>query len=350
MQAKYDYIIAGHGLAGALLAYELEQRGQSVLVVDHYNRNSSSNVAAGIIHPITGRRLVKTWLFDTAYPLAMKTYSALESKFGVCLFTKLPIAEIFTSVKNRNDWLERSAVPGFEHIIGEELPPDFNTGINCIYGGIKINSSGFLQIKNLINASSDYLHTQNRFIRGLLNSGNIYIDENIIKYNEFTASQVIFCEGYSANTNLFFQSIPFQPSKGEIITVVCNGLNADYIINKSIFILPLGNNLYRVGSTYQWDSLNEIVTESALEYLKSQFESIVKLPYQLADHSAGIRPTIKNRRPVIGMSASHPNIGIFNGLGTKGVLLAPLLASVFADQLVYKKRIPYDLYNAADYS
>ncbi|HBA65740.1 MAG TPA: FAD-dependent oxidoreductase, partial [Methylococcaceae bacterium] len=54
-----DFLIVGQGLAGSLLAFELIQRNAQVMVVDD-GRENASEVAAGLINPVTGIRLVKS--------------------------------------------------------------------------------------------------------------------------------------------------------------------------------------------------------------------------------------------------------------------------------------------------
>ena len=153
------------------------------------------------------------------------------------------------------------------------------------------------------------------------------------------AHQLIFCEGYRAAQNPFWKHLPFLPSKGEVLTIRSQQLHLDHILNKTISILPIGEHLFKVGSTYSWDELNDTPTEKEKANLLQQLGKIIKVPYEVIGHRAAIRPTVKDRRPFIGFHPEQLQVGIFNGLGTKGVLLAPYFANHFADHLLEKTEL-----------
>ncbi|MEO8150718.1 MAG: FAD-binding oxidoreductase [Bacteroidia bacterium] len=333
-QSHFDFIIVGQGIAGTMLAHFLTENGKSVFVIDKHNPSSSSNIAAGIIHPITGRRLVKTWLFDEAYPFARSAYSTLEKFFSEQFFKEIPIIEIYTSIKNKNDWMERSTSPGYENLIGDELPPHFNPSIEAPFGAIKLKSTGFLFIKKLIEHYRKILKEKNQLLEEEFNFSELRLEQQKVFYGNIEADKIIFCEGYYAYRNPFFKSLPYQFAKGELLIVKCEGLTEDYIINKNIYIQPIGNHLFRIGSTFNWDNLNDEPTDDAKEKLADQFSSIIKIPFRIQAHLAAVRPTVKGRRPLIGTHPYQKQIGIFNGLGTKGALLAPYLANHFTAHLV----------------
>lgn len=49
----------------------------------------------------------------------------------------------------------------------------------------------------------------------------------------------------------------------------------------------------------------------------------MKIPYNVVEHKAGVRPSVSDRRPVLGPCKDYEQLVVFNGLGTKGVSLAP---------------------------
>ena len=71
----HDFLIIGQGIAGTLLAEELLENQQSVFIIDKYHPNSSSNIATGIVNPITGRKLVKSFMIDELLPICDEVYS-----------------------------------------------------------------------------------------------------------------------------------------------------------------------------------------------------------------------------------------------------------------------------------
>ncbi|NJK93646.1 MAG: FAD-dependent oxidoreductase [Bacteroidales bacterium] len=120
--------------------------------------------------------------------------------------------------------------------------------------------------------------------------------------------------------------MPFVPAKGEILTIHSKELKSDKILMKEIFVLPLGNHNFKVGSTYDWDKLDENPSEEGRKELVSKLDNLLDCSYTITGHCAGIRPAVKDRKPVMGLHPNYKIIGIFNGLGTKGATLAPYFA------------------------
>jgi len=166
----------------------------------------------------------------------------------------------------------------------------------------------------------------------------LVLNETGVTYKDFSASKIIFCDGVEAQNNPYWETLPFLPSKGEILTIKAD-MNLSHILNRKIFILPVGENLFKVGSTYSWKFENASPTEAAKAELITQLKSIIKIPFEVIDHTAAIRPTVKDRRPMIGLHKHYAQVGIFNGLGTKGCLLAPFFADHFAGYLSGKNEL-----------
>jgi glycine/D-amino acid oxidase-like deaminating enzyme len=329
--------LVGQGLAGTLLAHFLITNGQSVLVIDQYNNSSSSNIAAGIIHPITGRRLVKSWLLDDAYPLARNTYNEIALKFKESFFKEIAILEIFTSIKSKNDWIALTAEDNMKYLVDNELAANEIAGVDMPYGGMVLKPTGYLNIKKMLLFYRSYFEENDTLLNEKFRFDDLIICDNQIQYKEFSAPKIIFCEGFHAIQNPYFKTLPYQFAKGEILILECEGLREDFIINKSIYIQPLGNSIFRMGATYEWNQLDFEPTNDAREKLTTFFAEVVKLPFRVLEHYAAVRPTVKGRRPLIGMHPKYKQIGIFNGLGTKGVLLAPYLAKHFTEHLLFGK-------------
>jgi len=334
MKRHYNFLIVGQGLAGSTLYWFLAKQGKKVCVIDKFNPTSSSRIAAGIIHPITGRRIVKTWMADTLIPYADKTYSEIEDHFHQKLFFKKDILELIHSIKEQNDWSNKMA--------SKEMEGYFNqVNLSDLYDDvlidepkkIAITKSGWLNISKMIDCFRSEIASQNHLLEEDFDFSSLRLNEQGVSYKEIEADKILFCEGSKATENPFWKALPFQLSKGELITIRSDKLNIEHIITKTIFILPLGENLYKVGSTYSWDETDDIPTEKAKESLLNKLKKIIHVPFEVVDHKAAIRPTVKERRPFIGLHKEHPQVGIFNGLGTKGVLLAPFFANHFAEYL-----------------
>jgi glycine/D-amino acid oxidase-like deaminating enzyme len=336
---KADYLIVGQGIAGSMLAWFLLKENKSVLLIDNFNSSSSSNIAAGIIHPITGRRIVKTWMADELIPFARKAYWELEAYFKEKLFHELPILELLSTTKEVNDWNARAASAELNgYISSENKDLQYNDVLKPFLKKIQIHHSGWVDMQKLVSMFRNYFSEKQILIEELFEYDLIKLNNEGVQYKNIEADKLIFCEGYAAMHNPFWKHLPYLPAKGEILTIKSPLLKLQNILVKTIFILPTAGDLYKVGSTYEWKELNETPTEKAKQKILSELDEIIHVPYEVVEHKAGIRPSVKDRRPFLGLHPEYKQIGVFNGLGTKGALLAPFFAHHFTEHLL--KNIP----------
>ncbi|QQR98722.1 MAG: FAD-dependent oxidoreductase [Sphingobacteriales bacterium] len=321
----YDLLIIGQGLAGTMLAHFALERGLSICIIDSFNPNSASNVASGVANPITGRKMVKTWMADTLFPYAKSTYRAIEQKFDIQFLEETPIKKIFSSDDDVHAWHKHSNNIEYKNYIGTIANFD-NNCINAKFGAGEIQQTFWLNTKVLIE------HYRKLFLdKGILFSDAFdYSLLNIgekIQYKDIVASKIVFCEGYKVIENPFFNFIPIKTAKGEQLKIHIEKLHTKYIVNKNIFIIPTNNNNYHVGSTYIWNDLDEQVTELGRKEIIDKLERLISCNYEILEEKAGIRPTIKDRRPALGKHKIHKNLFVFNGLGTKGITLSPYFSN-----------------------
>ena len=330
----YDYLIVGHGLAGAILARTLEKQGHSVCVFDAEKPNSASNVAAGLINPVAGKRFAKTWQADAFVPAAEAFYRELEQEFGETIFYQKPILKLFSSIEEQNNWMGKSADAQWNEYIEAtypELPP--SPEIHQELGGLKIARGGFVTLKKMLQLLRNKLTAENRLRSGTFRFENLQLLENGITYEDLKARRLIFCEGWQATKNPYFGWLPFSLNKGEVLDISVKNLEADCIYNKGVYVVPLGMEAWKVGATYNWREPNEELTAEGRAELEGKLNNLLKIPFKVMEHTAGIRPAVRDRKPLIGMHPEIPVLGIFNGMGSKGVLMAPFLAQQFAEAL-----------------
>jgi glycine oxidase len=209
-----------------------------------------------------------------------------------------------------------------------------NKNIKAAFGYACINTAGRLDIQKLISEYAKFLSQQNSIRNKKIDYEKLIIQPDSVIYDNIIARKIIFCEGPSASENPFFKNLKFKHSKGELLELKIPELKLNRIVSDEVFVLPVGNDRYKVGATYSWDALNNETTDSALEELLSKLGKIISLKPEIVNQKAGIRPTMHDRKPVIGLLPDNPQIGIFNGLGSKGVLLGPYFARQFADYLI----------------
>ncbi len=337
---KYDYILVGQGIAGTALAWHLLEAGKRILVVNDSTRPSASLVAAGIYNPLTGRKLVKTWMADTIFPYAVDFYTQLEGTLKSRFVYPLPIYRPYRSLEEQKNYLAYASETEIaEYILKEpESQPD-REGLNFPFGGLLVKG-GWIDLAAVINTSRESFIENNQYIECDFFSKKLVINHDSVAWGSIDAGKVIFCQGVDARENSLFDWLPFNPVKGQILDVVFDGYTAEEIVNQGIFILPSPDlHTHRVGATYSWHDLDWETTEDGRAYLENKLRPLISGEYTILGQRAGLRPSSKDRRPLIGLHPAHPAIGVFNGLGTKGVTLAPYFAGEFVQYLENDKEL-----------
>ncbi|WP_312150273.1 FAD-dependent oxidoreductase, partial [Empedobacter sp.] len=91
------------------------------------------------------------------------------------------------------------------------------------------------------------------------------------------------------------------------------------------FLMPLENDQYFVGATYDRDHVNYKNTKDAKKYLVEGVQNFFKDDFEVVEQHASIRPTVVDRRPIIGAHPTHQQLICLNGMGTRGTMLAPVM-------------------------
>jgi glycine/D-amino acid oxidase-like deaminating enzyme len=329
-----DYIIVGQGLAGTVLAYTFEKEGREFIIAEEESLDAASQVAAGIYNPVTGKRMVKTWKANTLFPYLEKFYKEMEVWLGESFLYELPIYKPFGSIEEQNHWISQSSFADVEDLVSTSVPPSrYEQFINNRFGGFETLRSGFLDVAKLISLYRSSSIKKGFYVKKEFHFPDMVLKDGYVEWNGIKSKKIIFCEGYKATYNPYFKWLPFVLAKGELLTVKTKNAGPDAIINKGVFILPQGKNVYKVGATYQWDYKDNNISEAAKQELTQKLDLLMKVPYEVIRQESGIRPTVKDRRPILGLHPQFKTLGIFNGLGTKGVSLAPYFAKSLVDFL-----------------
>lgn len=327
-----DFLIIGQGLAGTTLAHTIEAKGYTYHIVDQIGHDSSTKVAAGLINPITGRRYVKSWMVDTFIPTAEEFYTGLEDQLKSAFYSKFPIRKILA-----NDEI----IHFFEEKMKEEDMKawkdnsPFSKPDSILYAARNIGSiqGARLDTNAYLLASLKHFQAKESFIEKSISYDDLKLENGTIEFNGNSYKNCVFCEGYQLKENPFFNYLPLNLCKGEVLTLESDhGLNGCY--QKNNFVLPIDENHLKVGSNYEWKDLTMNTTEETKNMLLEKMGSMMNLDYKVVMHKAGIRPTVKDRRPFLGSHSDHQNLYVFNGLGTKGVSLAPYFANHLVDHIV----------------
>ncbi|MEZ5044191.1 MAG: FAD-dependent oxidoreductase [Saprospiraceae bacterium] len=331
-----DYLIVGQGLAGTLLAYFLQKEGQKVLLIDKDYPRASSKFAAGIINPVTGRRYVKSWLIEDLLPFAKSTYQAIEKVHGISIFHEIPLVRALFNPSEGNNWMLRLEDPTYVPFMKSKADLGaYQQATVAAYGYGEVLQSARLDIPAFVNYFRSHWTETGEFIKESFQIEDLEIIPDGVQYHAIKARQVVFCEGIQATQNPFFNYLPFNGSKGEILEVAIPDVQFESIFKHKLFIVPLANGNYWIGATNDKIFDHDLPTERGAAFLYSRLKSFLKTDFEIVGHYAAVRPTVRDRRPFLGRHPNHPQLAIFNGLGTKGASLAPFWAHHFVQHLLH---------------
>lgn len=340
MNNKIDYLIIGCGLAGIAFAETCLRNNKSISVFDN-NSQTSSTIAAGLYNPVILKRF--SGLHDAQQQIDLMNlfYKSIEVKLKVQFDFKMPILRKFFSIEEQNNWFAASDKPDLSSFLSLNLIKTKFSGIDSPFDFGEVLQTGYVDTALLLKSYHSYLSNRNLLFNEVFEYDKLAINVDLISYKNINAKHIIFAEGFGLQSNPFFNDLPLDGTKGELFIIKAPNLNLDVIVNTSVFILPLGNNLFKVGATYNWSDKSNFPTQEGKFELIERIKEILNCDFEILNHFAGVRPTVKDRKALIGTHKIHKNIHILNGMGTRGVMLAPTMAKTLYDNIEFQK--PIDL-------
>ncbi len=334
MNWRGDYIIVGQGLAGTTLAWQLLRREQRVLVVDRPSANSASRMAAGLVTPVTGKRLAKSWRWDELYPFARAFYREIEATTGATFFHAKPAIRILADAAEREEYLRRreGVLQGLVQPLREALP----AGFHAPQGAFELATAARLDVPGYLDASQARFRAVGSYYSGSLDwqcDVEFSADGVRLPRYGFQAQRLVLCCGFAGDRDPWFSGIRFNAAKGELLTIRIPGFHHDRVTHHGVWLAPLQAETYLLGATYSWEPFTEGTTLTGRCELESRLRKFLQRPYTVVDHRAAIRPVIDAGFPALGRHPAIPQLAYFNGLGSKGSLLAPYFAAQLADLL-----------------
>lgn len=334
-----ETIIVGFGVAGLSLAWELYQQNKSFVI---YNNNnllpSASLVAAGTWNPLNFKRLVPTWEINLFLDSMENTYAQMETFFNIKCFYSVPVKKILSNPEEVNFWDEMKNSPQSGGFIHKELGK-FKNEVTAT-----INRTGKVDMHVLFNAFKNWLIQEQCWCDEIFDyNALVFQNDQWIYQSKISANHVVFAEGVHVENNPYFNFINLKPANGDVLTVKIPDLKIDFILKKNIFISPIGNDLYHVGATYNWDNLVWETSASAREFLEQKLQQIIPYSYEVVGQVAGVRPASRDRRPIIGEHPNYKNLWCYNGLGAKGLLLAPQISKWLVNKIFNNQDFPMDI-------
>lgn len=335
---QVNTIIVGGGICGSLLGYYLQKQHQSFVIINETFHNTSSTVSSGVINPITGRRYVRTWNIETYLPFAVNLYKQIEKDWNVSLINQYNIIDFFTTPQMQLAFHERLATEQsylslMDNTNSLQQLFSYNFGVGQIQPCFVVN------VPTLLQAAQKQFSQQNSYWQQRFEIEELKITPSTIYYKNISAKQIIFCGGVYDAKQYLFKNLPFAPNKGEALLVEINDLPKTNIYKQGISIVPWQDDIFWVGSNYTWSFDDAKPTVEFYNKTKAALRDFLKIPFTIHQHLASVRPATIERRPFVGFHPLYSNVGILNGMGSKGCSLAPVFAHQLAQNILLQKHI-----------
>lgn len=341
-QGQTEFLIIGQGISGSFLSYYLKKENKNFLVIDNNYSNSPSKIAAGIINPVTGRRLVTVWMVEEVLPFAWKAYQEMGHDLNITAISQKSIIDFFPNPFMRESFLQKIE-GGDKYVHAYPEQNYFNDLFNYDLGCGEIRPVYTAHLETLLPAWRLQLQKDDALLEENFDITQLQVDVDKIRYRDITADKIIFCDGTSSFENPFFKMLPFAPNKGEALVARIPGLPDTHIYKKGIMIVPMTEkDIFWIGASYIWDFENADPTDTFRKSTEQAMQQFLKIPFEIIEHRSGLRPATLERRPFVGFHPAHSNVGILNGMGTKGCSLAPFFAKQLTDHLLYEEPISKD--------
>lgn len=321
-----DFIIVGAGLAGISFAETAFLNNRSFTVISDNSQNSSY-VAAGLYNPIVLKRFSLPQDAAIHLDYMLPFYERIQHRLNIKIDYSLPVYRKFASVEEQNNWFQAADKPALEPFLFPEILHKDFSGLPAPFGFGKVLHTGYVDTVVLLRSYKEYLKSLDCFEEEKFNYSELIIEHDYVSYKGVQARHIIFAEGFGIHSNPYFKYLPLDGTKGELLVIKAPGLNLDVAVNASIFILPVGKDIYKVGATYEWYDKTPTPTQAGKMELIEKLNELITCDYEILDHLAGIRPTVKDRKPLIGTHPEYKRVHLLNGLGTRGVMLGPSMAN-----------------------
>ena len=328
-----DFIIVGSGLAGISFAEIALNANKSIIVFDD-NSQPSSRIAGGLYNPVVLKRFSEVWKAKEQLDFAFPLYHQIQDKLNVVFDFKIPILRKLASIEEQNNWFQAADKPNLSPFLNSTLITKKYSSIDSPFQYGLVNETGYLDINSLILSYLDYLNKLDVLKSERFDYNQIQFFDDHIVYKDLKAKHIIFSEGFGLHSNPYFNDLPLDGTKGELLIIKAKDLDLDVVIKSSVFILPIGNDLYKVGATYNWQDKTNTPTDEGREELVDKLKEIISCDFEIVEHFGGVRPTVKDRRPLVGTHPDYSQLHVLNGLGTRGVMLGPYLAKQLFDHIV----------------
>ena len=323
---EVDYLIIGQGICGTFLSFYLQREGKTVLVIDQQDSSSPSNIAAGVINPVTGRRLVTVWRVEEILPFARQAYGEMGDQLGIDALSEKTVIDFFPNPFMREGFLDKIRT-GDSYVHAFPDQNQFNEQFNYEFGVGEIKPAYTAHLETLLPSWRNSLNLSGALREERFEPAELELNGDHVRYRDVTASKILFCDGVASFSNPLFNALPYAPNKGEALVIEARDIPVQHVYKKGMMLVPMvDQDRFWIGSSYEWEFDHTDPTEKFRTQTETLLKNWLRMPFKTLEHRAGLRPATLERRPFVGLHPLHPQVGILNGMGTKGCSLAPFFA------------------------
>lgn len=339
---EVDFIIVGLGIAGLSFCEQLEKHQKSFVVFDG-QEHSATRVSGGVFNPVILKRFTIAWNAKEHLAESLPFYQHLSEKLQLPIFSQEPIYRILASVEEQNDWAVASDKLELSDYLSSEIDLNTNPSVVAPFGFGKVRKTGRVFPSEVLQTYREYLQKKEAISTEIFDYAKLSEENNRIQYKNISAKKILFAEGVLAKNNPFFPAEFLTPNKGEFLLIKAPELKVSFLLKGPVYVIPLGEDLYKVGATYSRCDFEYNTTEKAANEIVFKLKKMISCPFEIVSQEAGIRPTTKDRKPLMGMLPESENKVFFNGLGTHGIMGAPFLSKLLYDRVTHQIALPKDL-------
>ncbi|CAM3267857.1 NAD(P)/FAD-dependent oxidoreductase [Aequorivita lipolytica] len=340
---KADYIVVGLGIAGISMCEQLQKQDRSFVVVDNGTEGATAK-SGGVFNPTVLKRFTAAWNASAFFPFAVHFYKQLSEKLKEDFFVETPVLRIFKTAEEQNNWTVASDKKDLQPFLSSEFLKNKNPAIKAPLGFGAVLGTAQISAQRLLVSYRSHLKNCDALLSEDFNYELLQQNEEGVRYGNISAKKIIFAEGAKAIENPFFPKHAIIGNKGEYVLIKAPSLKLDALLKGSLYVIPAGKDQYRVGATYSRDDYTVTTTEAAKEEIISKLKTFINCPFKIIGQTAGVRPTTKDHRPLLGSLEENSNLVFFNGLGSRGFLMAPLLAEILFDALENERPLPKEMH------
>lgn len=321
---KLDYLIIGQGVAGSCLGLKLINENKSFTIIDH-PQDKASTIAAGVYNPVVLYRFALIWQAEIQMKLMRKYFQEFEFLLNDKFNFELPTYRILKDENEIHAWQKKATQPELTPYINDEVFTSKFSEIHAPFGFTEVKNTGRIDLENCLNSFQSYLNKHQLYQQEIFDFSSLEVHSDKIFYKNFEAKNIVFCDGFGIKNNPYFNYLPIIGVKGEVLKIKTKHPVPPAIWKGNQFLMPIENYICYAGSNYNREDLSYEPTEQGKNEIINGIKEFYHGDFEIISHQAAVRPTVIDRRPVIGRHPIQKNMFLLNGMGTRGTLLAPAM-------------------------